>query len=189
MAELENERLMTDDEFLEKLRSWVSKTRTDAVQLVTTGTKSGAKVLGPNTQSHAWLVKQGKTQRMLAGASMVFPRHGVFVHYGVGRGWIRQGGKVVRMQRIHKGDALYYEHLKRGDSKKDIRQMAIPIDSGGKGRKPVDWIDKAVRDNFPEIAEAAMEWAAGATLGEIKKAIAKMSISKSKKGLTIPKSE
>ena len=61
--------------------------------------------------------------------------------------------------------------------------MGIPLDGGGKGRKPVDWLDKAVRDNFPEIAEAALEWAAGATLGEIKKAIAAMAISKSKKGL------
>ena len=183
MAELENERLMTDEEFLAKLQEWVRKTRAEAVQLVTSGTKSGAKGLSANVTSEAWVTKKGKTQRMTAGAAMRFPRYGVFVHYGVGRGWARHGGQVVRMQRIHKGDKLYYEYLKRGYSKRDISKTGIPLDEGGKGRKPVDWLDKAVRDNFPEIAEAALEWAAGATLGEIKKAIAKMTISKSKKGL------
>ena len=37
-----------------------------------------------------------------------FPKYGVFVHYGVGRGWVRQGGTVVRGAKERGQDKALY---------------------------------------------------------------------------------
>ena len=154
---------MTDPEFLSRLQSWIARTRSSSVQILATGTKSGAHHLAPATNAEAWMTKQGRTDRMLAGAAMRFPRYGVFVHYGVGRGWTRQGGTVVR------------------GWKTPVRE----ITPTPQGRKPVDWLDKAIRSNFAEVAEIALDWAATATLSEIKKSVSKLTIEKTTKGMNL----
>lgn len=59
------------------------------------------------------------------GCSFRFERHGVFVHYGVGRGYQMQGGMVVRTAKTP---------------------------STGNDRQPVDWFNAIIDANTPELA-------------------------------------
>jgi hypothetical protein len=63
--------------------------------------KAGAfsKILTHKTEGKLAQSIQSNTRKDYGEISMVgfdFPRHGVFFHHGVGRGWERIGGKVVR---------------------------------------------------------------------------------------------
>ena len=66
----------------------------------------------------------------------VFPRHGVFVHKGVGRGWQMQGGKVVRVS--------------KGEITKD--------------RKPKDWLNSEIEKRLPKLAADISEIKADAVV-------------------------
>lgn len=58
-----------------------------------------------------------------------FPRHGVFVHYGVGRGYIRTGGTVTKVSK-----------------------------SPGFFRQPEDWFDVEIRNGIGQLAGYAQEF-------------------------------
>ena len=64
-----------------------------------------------------------------------FEDQGVFVHYGVGRGYIRQGNTVVR-----------------GSKKNE------PVKSTGINRKQNDWFDVEIRRGMHELALIAQEY-------------------------------
>lgn len=70
----------------------------------------------------------------------VFPRHGVFVHKGVGRGWQMQGGKVVR---VAKGEY-------RGE------------------REPKDWLNSEIEKRLPKLADDIVEIKADAVVNATK---------------------
>lgn len=65
-----------------------------------------------------------------------FPRHGVFVHKGVGRGWKMQGGKVVR---VATGEF-------RGE------------------REPKDWLNSEIEKRLPKLADDVVELKADAVV-------------------------
>jgi len=65
-----------------------------------------------------------------------FPRHGVFFHKGVGRGWHMQGGKVVRVA--------------KGQKKAD--------------RKPKEWLNPEIDKRLPKLADDLVELKADAAV-------------------------
>jgi len=67
-----------------------------------------------------------KTAGEVSGVSFGFPRHGVFVQKGVGRGYQMQAGKVVRVAK------------------------SAPT---GNTRQPVDWFNSVIDSQVPALAD------------------------------------
>lgn len=155
MAELENERLMTDDEFRQKLEVWSNKIHRGAVQVITAETIAYTGSLLGITQDTV-VRNEGEQIRSYARVRFRFPRHGAFVHYGVGRGWIRQSGTVVR----------------------GWRHSVKKVSKNAKGRKAVDFLDRHIQANANEFIDLAMEWTQDRALSAIRKELRKMTLTK-----------
>ena len=91
------------------------------------------------------------------GIGFKFAKHGIYVHYGVGRGYVYSNGTVVRAQRIRKGDALWYQHLAKGYTRKEIAKKYV-AGSGEIRRKPVDWLDSVLKSSIGELADIVCEY-------------------------------
>lgn len=83
------------------------------------------------------------------GTSFRLQRHGVFLHYGVGRGYQRINGKVMRIK-------------KREDGSPDQR------DSMAMRRRPVDWFNPVIDHNLPELVEKVTQINADAVVNAIR---------------------
>ncbi len=91
--------------------------------------------------------------------SYSFERHGVFVHKGVGRGYIVVGNTVVRGRRP--GNAL------KKLAKANGREAQSVILSGPVRRQPVDWFNIIIDKNVPELADKIAELNANAAVNAI----------------------
>ena len=140
---------MTKEEFETLLRAWGDMVRNDMRQRL--GSTHGSGDLAKNIKVS--IGESRKTSTHFVGFK--FNRYGVFVAYGVGRGWIRQDGQVVAGSRVKKGSELHEQLKKRGYSNRDIRKYAV---GGGKSRKSIDWFDSAIRDNVEMLADLASEY-------------------------------
>ena len=109
-----------------------------------------------------------------------FPRYGVFVHYGVGRGWVRSGGAVVRGSKVKKGSELWHQLKKRGYSRQDLSSYVVP-GKGGKSREPVDWFDSVLKAHIEELADVATDYYGDNALEQLSEMLDRMTIGKEKK--------
>ena len=156
MAEnLENEHLMNDDEFRKKLELWSHKIHRGAIQVITSETESYSGGLRGITEDTV-VRNEGDNVRSYARVRFRLPRHGVYVHYGVGRGWIRQSGTVVR----------------------GWKHSVKKITPSPKGRQAVDFLDRQIKANYKEFIDLALEWTEDRGLAAIRKVLRKMTFSK-----------
>ncbi len=155
MAELENERLMTDEEFRKRLEAWSQKIHRGAVQVITSETRKYSGGLRGITEDTV-VRNEGEQTRSYARVRFRFPRHGAYVHYGVGRGWIREGGVVVRGWR---------HPVKK----------ATPTP---RGRQAVDFLDRHIKANTQEFIDLAMTWTEDRALYVIRNELRKMTFTK-----------
>ena len=95
-----------------------------------------------------------------------FARHGVFVHYGVGRGYVRVGNSVVR------GNAIYDKNKKK--------KSGFTV-SGAINRKPNDWYDTNIVQSLPELADITQEYYGDEAMNKLISNIDKFLIQKNKK--------
>lgn len=105
-----------------------------------------------------------------------FDRHGVFVHYGVGRGYIREGDQIVRGRRATTEEQS--QKLKRGYSRKEAAKMKIAYASGEIKRKAVDWIDVEIRTGIKDLAEIAQEFYGDKALEKVLEMVGRATIEK-----------
>lgn len=87
-----------------------------------------------------------KNYGLAEGVGIKIERHGVFVQKGVGRGYIMQGGQVMRGYTTGKMVKLYAKNKNRGLKEKVVTQ-------GGMNRKPVDWFNAILNMHVPELAD------------------------------------
>ena len=97
-----------------------------------------------------------------------FDRYGVFRAYGVGRGWVRVGGVLVRGFRArsereirNKTWNFYTTELKRtGHSLREINTHKFLSRDNGKltVRTPLDWIDQHITKRIDELATYVQEF-------------------------------
>ena len=122
------------------MRNWSKKVKDKLKQSANRFTK-GKKVLAITYGKTTPITRAGarseyKLQRSLThrvyyshgiseGAGFRIQRHGVFVHYGVGRGYKREGGVVRRVAKSKPSGPL---------------------------RKPEDWFNPVINQNAPELA-------------------------------------
>ena len=109
-----------------------------------------------------------------------FRSYGVFVAYGVGRGWTRQGESVVRGSRVKKGSDLEKQLRSKGYSKKDISSYVVAGKRKGSRyeRKPVDWFDSVLLSHMEELATIAQEYYGDYSMEKLDEMVRRMTISK-----------
>lgn len=115
-----SDKLMSIEEFNDKVRGWTVKTRSQMAQSapVDSGTLR-------SSLSYALSKNFGHISKI----NYKFPRHGVFVHYGVGRGYKRSGGTVVKTSA-----------------------------TSGFNRRPDDWFDIHVKNNMPALGDVVQDF-------------------------------
>jgi len=94
------------------------------------------------------------------GVGFRFERHGVFVHKGVGRGYVMVGGMVVRGFHVRSEVKNYAKGKNRS---------ADPVLLIGPGiRKPVEWFNPVLDKYVPELADKVVEMNADAVVNALR---------------------
>jgi hypothetical protein len=93
---------------------------------------------------------------VLERVSFSFPRHGVFFQKGVGRGYVMEGGKVVRGRKPSKQESLY--------AKAKNRDLYRVVTTGDIKRHPADWFNGTLDPTIPKLADIVSKYLADATV-------------------------
>lgn len=140
-------KLITTQEFNEKVRGWTISVRSRMARNAPkyTGVEWSKRVDPKLAASLSYRIRKDR-EDISSRIKYQFPRHGVFIHYGVGRGYMREGGAVVKVSRSR---------------------------TQGINRRPNDWFDVEIRNNMEDLAEIAQEfygdWALDDMLSKIEK--------------------
>ena len=134
-------KLVTEDQFNESVRNWTVVTRRKMRTNIQSETKQDSKEWKGRKSKKLSQSISYRFRKQFGSISSIrysFERHGVFLHYGVGRGYVRSGNTVVRGKRT-------------GKNSKEIS-------NGGINRTPVDWFDVEIRTGLRALADAAQEY-------------------------------
>lgn len=165
------ERTMTEAEFRSQLKDWGVGVRSMMRQRLQ-GHGSGALAKSIKVK----VKESNKTETHYVGLN--FLHYGVFVAYGVGRGWVRVNGSVVPGSRVKKGSAAEAMLKSRGYSTKNIRSYRLLYGTGGKGRKPMDWFDSVLTNNAESLADIAAEYYGDYSMENLTEMMSRMTIAK-----------
>ncbi len=94
------------------------------------------------------------------GVGFQFQRHGVFVHKGVGRGYVMSGGSVVLGRKPGNAVTAYAKAKNRAAGKTVL--------SGPVRRRPVEWFNPILDSNVPELADKVAQMNADAAVNATK---------------------
>lgn len=122
---------------------------------VTRGTSSGKPRVEHKLQDNL-VYKNRYHYGQIESIGYSFERHGVFVHKGVGRGYIVIGNTVVRGRRPSNAMKKF--------AKENGREAESMILSGPIRRHPVDWFNTVIEKNVPELADKVAELNANAAV-------------------------
>ncbi|MCD4681138.1 MAG: hypothetical protein K8S00_12205 [Bacteroidales bacterium] len=133
---------MNDQVPYEKLnqdvKAWSARTKAEIRSRIASLSQKGKGELVKSLR-----VKYRKYYGMVDRITFTFDRHGVFLHYGVGRGYKREGGKVIRK----------IEKLPEGLSPKVMR-------------KPKDWLNPTLDSRFDSLTDLVQKYYADTALVE-----------------------
>ena len=181
----EEPKLMTEAEFNAAVKAWASGVRMSSSRNLDSMVKHDEKDWKNRTSKHlkqslsaSFKVNTGIVQRI----RFQFERHGVFLHYGVGRGYVRVGNSIVRGRRLQE-----FEHarmMQKGYQKKELKNYKVleKNSSGQVERKPVDWIDVEIRTGLKTLANVAQEFYGDVAMKRILDQMDKATITKKKNG-------
>lgn len=124
---------ITADEFNQRVKQWGDTVRSRSLGTLVAETQVYSGNLRSRLKS---AVNTSRDDGLAHAVAFKFLRYGVFVAYGVGNGYIRLNGKVVR------GSHDPNRHVPPG-----------PI-----RRRPVDWLDKNVDNNIQDLADIAADY-------------------------------
>ena len=144
--------LMTTSEFNKKIRAWAFQVKNKMEQNVVVKTSGTGNLAGSIRFRQKFF--KGETESI----GFNFVKHGVFVQYGAGRGYIVKNGVIVRGHRAT--DAQIQLLLKRGYSMRDAKKVKYEYSDDYRTvrRQPKDWINKPIRDNISELADICGEY-------------------------------
>ncbi len=152
--------LLTKDDFNKKVDYWSI--------LVQYGAKANLKIRtsGDGGLSDSLVDDLGDTQKYAINRiAFHFKRYGVFRHYGVGNGYVRQGGVVVRGYRLMQGvkvhkkrTELYNILWKKGYSRKELSKYKVTVSEKTIRRVPVNWLDSVIEQRISSLADLAGEY-------------------------------
>jgi len=159
-------RLISTDDYNQKVKGWSITTK---------------RRVASNAPSVSGALRKSITQRVslfYGEANRItfnFERHGVYIHYGVGRGYIRVGGQLIAGRRLTNPEQQ--RMLKRGDSKRDINKMRI-VYGNHAGRTPNDWFDVEIKLGFNDLADISQEYYGDKIMKLLLKKMSKSTITK-----------
>lgn len=139
--------LITPEEFNQKVRGWTISVRARMARNapVSSGADSPFRKEPRLAKALTYRIRKD-SEGITSKLKYQFPRHGVFVHYGVGRGYSRIGGNVIKH---------------------------TPSRTAGFNRNADDWFDVEIREGMPELATITQEfygdWALDDMLSKIER--------------------
>lgn len=124
---------MTAEEFNQRVKAWGETVRSRSLGSLIAETQ----VYSGDLRGRLKAATNVERDDGLAHAvAFKFVRYGVFVAYGVGNGYIRQGGRVVR-------------------GSHDPNRIVMP---GPIRRRPVDWLDNNIEQQIQGLADIAADY-------------------------------
>jgi len=147
------------------IRRWSAMVRTKLIgsALRFTNGKTGAVTRGNRTENKLKDNIAYHTHQdfgLVDGVGYQFERHGVFVHKGVGRGYIMVGGVVVPGRRPGNEVKQY--------AKAKNREATSMVYSGPSRRQPAEWFNPVLDKHVPELADKVAKMNADAAVNAIR---------------------
>lgn len=192
--------LITAAEFNAQVRRWASEIKTMAQASLATGTHGTGRLRDRfaafvDATRHTDPNVDGQGEAPAYKVKFGFDRYGVFRAYGVGRGWVRVGGVLVRGFRArseseirNKTFNVFTTELRRhGLSNREINTFKFLEKSEGSGRvrTPLDWLDQHINRRINELADHVQEFYGDAAMRLLLDEIGKVRIMKKGSGATI----
>lgn len=155
-------KIMTVDEFNEKVSGWSVTTRSRLASSAPVFSGERSKSEKDETLQSSIRTSKKKQFGEIVGVGFGFARHGIYVNYGAGRG---QGGTKGSKWR-----------------NKDDEMMKTKSKSLGlmntRNRHAVDWFDGNIRMGLKELADIAQEYYGDKAMRELLDKIDKFTVSK-----------
>ena len=185
MSMAQNDNLMTAQQFNDKMQAWGDKVVSQAKAVVNAKTHSGAPKF-KDAAKNKKLVDTLKASVKLGDDGIAkwigfkFIKTGVWLPYGVGRGWVMQDGKLVQGSRVKKDSDIYRQLKKKGYSSKELKKYVVRRDAKSNviPRSPVDWLDAVIENNMQEVADINGEFFGDSAVAKVLSQLDRITIKK-----------
>lgn len=161
---------LTVQEFNKQIKDWTYQVRYRAASRLAAGTK-GASGNGNRLFNPSFKYNYGE----IFSTGFKFAYYLVFVHYGVGRGYIHKNNTVVRGRKANDKHKFY--RGKPAKKWKNYNQDNRPI-----LRNAYDWLDVEIKKSFDRLADAAANYHGDRAAQEVMQNSNKLLINKRKNG-------
>lgn len=148
-----NASIMSANEFNQRVKDWGETVRSRSLGTLVAVTNVYSGELRSRLKS---ATNTARDDGLVHAVAFKFLRYGVFVAYGVGNGYIRQGGRVVR------GSHNPNRNVKPG-----------PI-----RRRPVDWLDCNIEQQIQGLADIAADYYGDNAARDVLEQIGRVTIAK-----------
>ena len=191
---------MTAAEFNAQVRRWAGEIKAMAQATLATGTHGTGNLSERfaafvDTTRHVGDVQQLQGEAPAYKVKFGFDRYGVFRAYGVGRGWVRVNGVLVRGFRARSESEIRnrtwniftYDLRKQGLSTREINGFKFFDNTRdtGKVRTPLDWLDQHINRRINELADHVQEYYGDAAMKILLDEIGKVRIVKKGNNVSI----
>lgn len=185
MAEENKSKLVSAPEFRKNVEGWMDSIISLSRSILSYKTK-GTDELNRSLEKKTRYA-EGGTEDEINRIAFKFKQYGVFVHYGVGRGYTRINGVVVRGYNLYnrkkrpwRSADIRQALIKKGYSNKEIQGYKIPFINGSFSvlRKPVDFIDGVINQHITELADISGEYYGDKAFKKILETFNKLKIQK-----------
>lgn len=151
------EKLLTVEQFNVLTYKWAQRIRQLAKSSLANNTSSS----GTLSKFLTAFVDQNDKTKAAYKVKFHFERYGVYRAYGVGRGYVRVNGAVMRGNRVTAaGTGLVQKYLKDGYRMSEVRRMKLYRENSQNTvtRTPLDWIDQYIDGSINELADVVQEY-------------------------------
>lgn len=128
-----NASIMSANEFNQRVKDWGETVRSRSLGTLVAETNVYSGELRSRLKS---ATNTARDDGLTHAVAFKFLRYGVFVAYGVGNGYIRQGGRVVRGSH---------------DPNRNVKPGPIR-------RRPIDWLDCNIEQQIQGLADIAADY-------------------------------
>lgn len=148
-----NASIMSANEFNQRVKDWGETVRSRSLGTLVAETNVYSGELRSRLKS---ATNTARDDGLAHAVAFKFVRYGVFVAYGVGNGYIRQGGRVVRGSH---------------DPNRNVKPGPIR-------RRPVDWLDCNIEQQIQGLADIAADYYGDNAARDVLEQIDRVSIAK-----------
>ena len=152
---MDNEKNISAEDFNGRVSEWGEKVKRRSLGTLVAETSVYS---GSLRKRLASAVRKGRDDGVAQSVAFKFLRYGVFVAYGVGNGYIRQGGAVVR----------------------GSRSPGRNVKAGPVRRRPVDWLDNNIEKNLNDLTDIAGDYYGDAAAQHVLDELDRITIVKTK---------